>query len=115
MLDYWLARLRRIDPIDPALIGAWTPDPAEPDFPHILSYVFDREWMWAIGMGPPLWRVPRAYRVVGPGRIAIGPFGGDGVRQYRLDGPDVLVLGRYRFLHTADPDDRPWLTGAEAR
>ena len=115
MLDYWLARLRRVDPIDPVLIGGWTPDPVEPDFPHILSYVFDREWMWAIGMGPQVWRVPKPYRVVGPGRIAIGRFGGDGVRQYRLDGPDVLEMGRYRFLRTTDPEDRPWLIEAETR
>ena len=113
MLAYAVARLRRIERLDPGLIGAWTPDPAEPDFPYILSYVFDGEWMWAIGMGPPLWRAAHECRVVGPGRIAIGRFGIDGVRRYRLDGPDVLVLGSYRFLRTTDPEDRPWFRVGE--
>lgn len=113
VLDYWVARLRGIGPLDPGLLGAWTPDPVEPDFPYIMSYVFDRWWVWTIGMGPPLWRAAHGYRVVGHGRLAVGRFGIDGVRRYRLDGPDVLVLGRYRFLRTTDPEDRPWFRVGE--
>ena len=56
------ARLRRIGPLDPGLLGAWTPDPVEPDFPYIMSYIFGRGWMWTIGMGPPA--AARTLRIV---------------------------------------------------
>jgi len=106
---HWSARLRGVEPEDAALIGAWTPDPAEPDFPVIMSYVFDHGWMWSLWMASnTLRRSPQEYRVVGPGRLALGRFGNGGLWSYRFEGPDVLHHGRYRFLPTSDPEDRVW-------
>jgi hypothetical protein len=100
---------------DERLYGAWVPDPDQDDYPYIPSRRFANGACWYIARLPTyLQLTPGAYRVT-PGHRLVFRFA-DGrlsSTSFRFDPDGTLVLGRFRYLSSIDPDARDWPPDAD--
>jgi hypothetical protein len=94
---------------DTRLHGSWVPEPTEPGYPYLVSYVFQPGVRWPIARDEHgLHQGPADYRVPSPGSILVRSVTGWSRIAVRFESDDVLVIRDRRYRRASHPDDRAW-------